>query len=289
MDITELRQQIDQVDRSLVALFIQRMEISSQIADYKKEQNIPIFDPDRERSKLKDVASKVSPELESSVQVLYSLLFELSRSYQNEKNAAQTPLYQQISHAIDQTAPLFPPHTTIACQAPDERLARSLERISKSAAFLTFQNSTAICEAVAQGLCPYGLLALDGPNCYDLLREHHFYIVRSLRVLRSNGQWARFVLFGKTLQIYPGADRTTLALVLPNKPGSLYRILARLYTLGLNVTKLDSRPIAGDDFKILFYFDLETSIYSQEFVKLMCQLEDLCDEFEYLGSYSEVF
>jgi chorismate mutase/prephenate dehydratase len=38
----------------------------------------------------------------------------------------------------------------------------------------------------------------------------------------------------------------------------------------------------------MFYFDLETSIYSEEFVQLMCELEEFCEEFKYLGSYCEV-
>ena len=40
--------------------------------------------------------------------------------------------------------------------------------------------------------------------------------------------------------------------------------------------------------EFMFYFNLETSIYSEEFVQLMCELDDLCEEFKYLGSYSEV-
>ena len=69
---------------------------------------------------------------------------------------------------------------------------------------------------------------------------------------------------------------------------ALYRVLARLYVLGINVTKLESRPIPDRDFEFMFYFDLDTSIYSEEFVQLMCELDDLCEEFKYLGSYSEV-
>ena len=56
----------------------------------------------------------------------------------------------------------------------------------------------------------------------------------------------------------------------------------------INVTKLESRPLPDREFEFLFYFDLETSIYSQEYVQLMCQLSELCQEFQYLGSYSEV-
>ena len=98
----------------------------------------------------------------------------------------------------------------------------------------------------------------------------------------------RFICISKNLEIYPGADKTSIMMILPHRPGSLYKVMARLYTLGINVTKLESRPIPDRDFEFMFYFDLETSIYSEEFVQLMCELDDLCEEFKYLGSYSEV-
>lgn len=98
----------------------------------------------------------------------------------------------------------------------------------------------------------------------------------------------RFICISKKLEIYPGSDKTSVMMILPHRPGALYRVLARLYTLGINVTKLESRPIPDREFEFMFYFDLETSIYSEEFVQLMCELEDLCEEFKYLGSYTEV-
>ena len=104
---------------------------------------------------------------------------------------------------------------------------------------------------------------------------------------RGNSR-TRFICISKNLEIYPGSDKTSIMMVLSHKPGALYKVLARLYTLGINVTKLESRPIPDRDFAIMFYFELETSIYSEEFVQLMCELDDLCEEFQYLGSYTEV-
>ncbi len=98
----------------------------------------------------------------------------------------------------------------------------------------------------------------------------------------------RFICISKDLEVYPGSDKTSIMMVLPHRPGSLYRVLARLYTLGINVTKLESRPIPDREFEFMFYFDLETSIYSEEFVQLICELDDLCEGFKYLGSYTEV-
>lgn len=289
MDITQLRLEIDKVDQQLLALFQQRMDISSQIADRKKEQNIPVFDPARERQKLLDVASKVEPQLENSAKVLYSLLFELSRNYQSAKNATQTPLFQCIATAIDNTPKLFPHQAMIACYGSENpRLQCAAERIIKSANLLYFSSADAVFSAIGQSMCHYGLLPLDSADIYDQLSAHQFFIVRSFQMQDENGNLTRFILFSKKLEIYPGADRTALMMMLPNKPGSLYRVLARLYTLGLNIAKLDSRISPKDSFKMLFYFDLETSIYSQEFIHLMCQLDDLCEDFQYLGSYTEV-
>ena len=98
----------------------------------------------------------------------------------------------------------------------------------------------------------------------------------------------RFICISKNLEIYPGSDKTSIMMILNHKPGALYKVLARLYTLGINVTKLESRPLPDREFEFMFYFDLETSIYSGEFVQLMCELEDFCEEFKYLGSYTEV-
>ena len=104
----------------------------------------------------------------------------------------------------------------------------------------------------------------------------------------KGNNYTRFICISKNLEIYPGSDKTSIMMILHHRPGALYRVLARLYVLGINVTKLESRPIPDRDFEFMFYFDLDTSIYSEEFVQLMCELDDLCEEFKYLGSYSEV-
>jgi chorismate mutase/prephenate dehydratase len=103
---------------------------------------------------------------------------------------------------------------------------------------------------------------------------------------RSNN-YTRFICISKQLEIYPGADRTSIMLVLPHKPGSLYKALARFYALGINLIKLESRPLPDRDFQFMFYFDLETSVYSKEFAKLLEGMQEFCEEFKYLGSYTE--
>jgi chorismate mutase/prephenate dehydratase len=108
----------------------------------------------------------------------------------------------------------------------------------------------------------------------------------SVQDQRNN--YTRFICISKSLAIYTGADKTSLMLTIPHKPGSLYHILSRSYIHGINLIKLESRPIPDRDFEFMFYFDLETPIYSQALLQALRELDDLCDEFYYLGSYSEI-
>ena len=100
--------------------------------------------------------------------------------------------------------------------------------------------------------------------------------------------YTRFICISRELEIYPGADRTSLMATLPHKPGALYKLLARFYALGINLNKLESRPLPGREFEFMFYFDLEHSVYDPQFIRLLGELGGLCEEFTYLGSYSEV-
>lgn len=89
MDLQDLRLEIDRIDDQLVKLFGKRMDIAARIGDYKKQQNLPVFVPAREQEKLQDVAEKAGPEMEEYVRELYTVLFSLSRSYQNKRNGAE--------------------------------------------------------------------------------------------------------------------------------------------------------------------------------------------------------
>ena len=379
MELKELRQEIDKIDDSLVELFRARMEVAAKIADCKKEEGIPILVPAREREKLQDVAQKAGPEMANYTRVLYSMLFELSRSYQSKRSGSVSPLYDAITRSIEQTPKLFPQAPMVACQGVEGAYSQiACEKIFKNPFIFYFKNFEAVFNAIDQGMCQYGILPIENSTAgsvkkvYDLMIQHNFSIVRTFRLkvdhnllvnpgtslsdikeiysheqaisqcgdflqsltgvnvipvantalaaemvaqsgrkdvaalssracaelygldcLASSVQdkgnnRTRFICISKNLEIYPGSDKTSIMMILNHKPGALYKVLARLYTLGINVTKLESRPIPDREFEFMFYFDLETSIYSKEFVQLMCELDELCEEFKYLGSYTEV-
>lgn len=84
MKLDELRNKIDEIDSEMVKLFSERMDISAQIAEYKKQNNLPVFDAAREEKVLAGIASKLPEEKREYGKRLYSLIFELSREEQNK-------------------------------------------------------------------------------------------------------------------------------------------------------------------------------------------------------------
>lgn len=379
MDLKELRGQIDDIDDQLVKLFCQRMDVAAQVAQYKKENGLPILMPAREREKLQDVAQKAGPEMAGYTRTLYTMLFELSRSYQSKLFGGNKALYETITKAIDSTPKLFPQSAMVACQGVEGAYSQlACEKIFANPMIMYFKTFDGVFQAIDQGLCQYGILPIENSTAgsvtkvYDLMIQHNFYIARTFRLKIDHNLLAnpgakledikeiysheqainqcsaflhslkgvnvvpvantamaaemvatsgrtdvaalssrscmelynlknlaasvqdkgnnrtRFICISKNMEIYPGSDKTSIMMVLSHKPGALYKVLARIYSLGINVTKLESRPIPDREFEFMFYFDLETSIYSEQFTELMCELESLCEEFKYLCSYTEV-
>lgn len=113
-----------------------------------------------------------------------------------------------------------------------------------------------------------------------------------LKILKENVQqsdlnYTRFILIKKDLCIYKGADKMSVMTSLPHEAGSLNRMLGRFSALGLNLTKLESRPIAGSDFEFMFYFDFDGDVTEPAVHNLIAELENGSDNFVFLGAYKE--
>lgn len=103
----------------------------------------------------------------------------------------------------------------------------------------------------------------------------------------QGNNYTRFICISKRLEIYPGADKTTIMAATGDTPGALYQLLSLFFAHGINITKLESRPMPTRDFEYIFYLDLDVSIYSPRLKTVLSELERYSGEFRYLGSYTE--
>ncbi len=378
-DIQESRAKIDAIDNHIVELFKERMAVAKDIAEYKKSNNLNTLDEGRERKLLARVSEMAGPEFDNYTRTLYSLIMDLSKTYQHGVIYPESKLCNEVERTLENTPNLFPPVATVACQGVEGAYSQiAATRFFKVPEIEFYENFENVFQAVESGKSQYGVLPIENSTAgsvnmtYDLMIKYNFHICKSLRLkidhnlLAKNGtkiedikevfsheqaisqcagflkslpgvkvtvvkntavaakmvaeserrdvaalssrscaalynlsfirkcvqdkenNYTRFICFSKKPEIYPGADRTSLMMVLDHKPGALYKIMSRFFSLGINLLKIESRPIPERDFEFMFYFDVEASVYSSEFKTLLSEFEHQTEEFKYLGTYSEI-
>lgn len=378
MGLDALRMKIDDINHQMVKLFVERMNVSMDIAKYKIENGLPVLDKERERSILNRMALEAGEPFEDYTQVLFSTLFELSRSYQSSLMANENVIADRIKGALNSTPALFPRRAVVACQGVEGAYSQqACDKLFPHAEIVYVQSFDGVFQAVEKGLCRYGILPIENSSfgsvgsVYDLMKKHHFSIVRSTRlriahallakrgvglknireifsheqaigqcseflkshpeikvtvcantamaakmvsesnrddvaaissrqcaeiyelevlsesIQNSDNNFTRFICISRELEIYPGASKISLMMTLPHSTGSLSGMLSRFSMMGINLTKLESRPIPDKDFEFMFYFDLEASVCSEAVLRLLCELQNNPGTFVFLGNYIE--
>ena len=378
-DINKLREEINEIDREMVELFKKRMNVAASVAQYKKERGLPVLDAARERALLGRISDMAGEELDGYARTLYHTMLDVSRAYQYTKLNSESAVYADIKNTIKATAPMFPTRARVACQGVEGAYSQmAAEKLFELPEINYYKSFDDVFSAIESGECRYGVLPIENSTAgsvkkvYELMLEHKFNIVRSVRIkidhnlLANKGtkienireiisheqainqcssflrtlkdvkitiapntavaaqtvaesgrddiaalssrfcaelysleslaeavqdmgnNHTRFICISKEPEIYPGADKLTLMLVTPNKPGALYNVLSCFNALGVNMTKLESCPIPERDFESMFYFDFTVSVYSDNLERLLCELESRGERYRLLGAYSEI-
>jgi chorismate mutase/prephenate dehydratase len=377
MDLQSLRNEIDAIDDEILSLFLKRMEISSKVADYKKENDLQTLQKGREREILNRVSEISGSEMAEYSRMLFSLLMDLSKGYQNKRNAKTNgELSEKIKKALKETPQIFPQSGTVACQGIEGAYSQiACERLFKSPDIKFVKSFEDVFKEVENGTCKYGILPIENSihgtviTVYDLMKNYNFHIIKSIKmkinhvlmahqgaklsqikeiisheqalgqcseflrefpdikitvcentamaaklvadserldvaaisspdcaemynlsvlnenIANSDSNFTRFICISKDLLIYPGADRISIIMNLPHTPGALNNTISKFAMAGLNLTKLESRPIAGRDFEFSFYFDLEASIYAEDTIGILNELDSGNNNLIFLGSY----
>ena len=99
------------------------------------------------------------------------------------------------------------------------------------------------------------------------------------------GNWTRFVVVGRTPADRPGTDKTSILFTVSDTPGSLAAVLQRFSSAGVNMRKLESRPLPGNSWKYIFFADLECDLFEERYAPVLKELEQHCHSIRVLGSY----
>lgn len=373
-DLGEIRVEIDKIDSELIELFKKRMDCAKAVGLYKKENNIPVLNQNRENEILDNVEEK-GGEYGSHARLLFSNIMELSRALQHNIVGSGKKLRADILNASSkmQTENVKVGYQGIKGANAHEATLKLFPN-GESVNYKTFAD---VFDAVDREEVTYGVLPVENSTAgsvsavYDLILKHRFYIVKALDlpidyclaglkqsefsdiekvwshpqslsqcanyIVKNNfdstpfentavaareaanekrlnvaaicsykaaeeyglkildnhlqddkGNTTRFIVISKTLCIPENANKISLCFSLPHVTGSLYGLLCRFNSLGLNLTKIESRPRKGKDFEYLFYLDFSGSVHSDNVIDLISQLSEEMPEFSFLGNYCEL-
>ncbi len=379
MELEKIRKEIDVIDDQIASLIDKRMDLIAEVIDAKKKNKTAVNDPNRERDILLRVTEKVREDRQIYLKRVFETMFEVSKAYQTVNMEKKSKISEQIDMALEKGFQKLPVKAKVACQGVAGAYSGiATDRIFELADITYFKNFEGVFGAVEKGFCKYGVLPIENSyagsvnQVYDLMKEHKFYIVKSLRlsvshnlvanketdlkdvreivsheqaisqckkylekfplakitavpntavaskIVKESGRkdivaicsrecadlyglklletniqdsennYTRFILIAKEMEFYENANKISIMTTLPqNSAGSLNKLLSMFANLGINLTKLESRPIVGSSFEFMFYFDFECDIKDRAVKNLLAGLDSSTEQFTFLGAYSE--
>lgn len=373
MDLNELRLQINEIDEQMQELFTKRMALCGQVAEYKINNDLPVFQSDREVQILERVTNSAPSGLENATGVYFQTIMDISKCKQFEKVYAMSAEQNAIQYnKLD----LSGKHIVAV-----PGTVGSYNHLACSNLFTDFEpvfheNFEDIFVAVENGEAEFGILPIVNSTAgsvaqtYELLRAHDLYIcaetklrvshclavkngvkLEDIKEIYSHEQglqqcsdmikkygfkthryantslaacfikqsdeafgaicsqtcadelgldiimrdvqnaadnYTKFILVSKKILKSDGANTISVCLALPHQASALYRLLTKFSVAGLNLSMIESMPIANTDFNVVFYLDFMGNIDTPEVVKLICELESELSYFKFLGNYEEV-
>lgn len=182
-DLQELRKEIDRIDKEMVHLFEERMEICKNVAKYKIETGKRVFDQTRENEKIQLVQSYTGNEMNRlGVGELFGQIMSISRKLQYKLLAEHGMMEQPLFEPVDT---LEKENAVVVFQGIEGSYSYAAMREYfgnevKNFHVKTFRNAM---EAIAEGKADYAVLPIENSTAgivseiYDLLVEFNNYIV----------------------------------------------------------------------------------------------------------------
>ena len=338
MELTEIRKQLDEIDAQIIDLFVRRMEASEEVAQYKIEHGMNVYDPVREKAKIENVKNSVAkPEYQHGAQALFNQLMTISRMRQYEiieqpesssfgykqipqiRKAEGRVAYQGMPGAYGHQAALSffgiiadvfdlldrydncivsenvvsVEHALLGVKGSSIRDIRTVyshpQGILQCSKFLSsrpewnqvsLKNTAVSAMRVADDGDP-SQAAIASPAAaeyynLDILRTH---------ISDNENNSTRFIIIRHEKEYEENANELALTFELQHESGSLYRALGYLIYNGLNMTRIESRPIQGEKWKYRFFVNLDGSLNDVGIRNALAGLRRETTAFKILGNY----
>lgn len=104
------------IDETIAKKLEERMRTVEGIAQFKKDNELPVLDAMREKEKIDKITDLVSDDMASYTRLLYNTIMEMSKDHQRKINQVESPVVKSIKQAMEETPKVFPARASVACQ-----------------------------------------------------------------------------------------------------------------------------------------------------------------------------
>lgn len=374
MDLLELRNELDGIDKQIVELYEKRMDLCAQVAEYKIQTGKRVFDKEREKQKLETVSALTHNEFNAyGIQELFEQIMAMSRKLQyrllaqNQSNGRLSfiemekidtgrcrVVFQGAEGAYSQAAMIkYFGEDVNAFNVDSFRDAMlAIDEGSADFAVLPIENSSAgiVSEIydllvefenfiVGEQIIPirHCVLGTKGAKLSDIttVYSHAQSLMQSSHYLQEKG-WqqismknnafaakkvadeqnpgfaaiaseyaakvydldildegvndlkdnsTRFIIVTNQKVFSKDASKISLCFEVSHESGALYHALSHLIYNGLNMTKIESRPLSGRNWEYRFFVDFEGNLEDSAVKNALRGLREETKNMKILGNY----
>lgn len=377
-DLNTLRQEIDHIDRQMVELFRQRMDVTRRVGEYKAANHMAVLDQERERQVLRNKGELAGEELRPAVITLYQTIMALSRRQQRDLlgERADNP---GLRRYLDARAAIRQPveHPRVVYQGvpgaySEQACINFFGSGVRSEGLEQFEDCF---KAVREGRADYAVVPIENSSTgairqiYDLLTHYECSMVGETTVkvehclmapkgatldtithvysheqglfqceqyLNTHPNWhqvpqadtagsarmvaatgditkaaicsaraahlygleilarainhnshntTRFVVVSPNMELREGADKISTVFLLPHEAGSLHEILTIFAVHGLNMVKLESRPVPEHSWEYMFFLEFNGHLDEAVTADVLHELAQTTGDFRVLGNF----
>lgn len=177
MNLEECRKKIDEIDKQLLKLFVERMEVVKNVAEFKKENNLPILNSAREQEVIDNKLKNSPNNIHEYVKSFFVNLMETSKCYQLNFVSDKKEIYFTTEDLIDNK------NINVVCQGTKGAYQHTVSKILFPNSNIDFcDNYKDVFDCINNKNADFAVLPLENSTAgsvtdvYDLLSQYNLYI-----------------------------------------------------------------------------------------------------------------
>ncbi len=191
LNLDQLREKIDKINEQMVDLFCERMELTTKVAQYKIENNLPVYHPKREQEVIEKVSQKAKDEYKTHCRMLFTTIMDMSKVAQEQTIAIagqKQPLYTMIKEATQNRKGIKQKPQVAVCGIAGAYADQASKTMLCDAQNVYCDSFDEVFDKVKNGDADYGVLPIENSTAgsihevYDLIAKHKLYIVKDYKM-----------------------------------------------------------------------------------------------------------